>query len=134
MNNVVKNNIFISSIALIIYWFIIFKADFGFDIKKIQGDILLVSNWFWAISPIGILAILFGILGLFAFDHNPKAGEAVTLISMVIYFCTGGIYLAFLILNEFYFLPIWLLPIYLMVWTMLVIPNHICSISAKNDE
>lgn len=111
----------VTDISLIFYWtitlFHLIPEKLLFNDYK---NPILVS-WNWSFLPLDMIISLTGLLGIFLYSRRNKAWKILSLVSLVLTFCSGLQAIAFWVLQKDFDLSWWIPNLYLMIYPMFFI-------------
>lgn len=120
-----KKLFLITDIGFIVYWFITLFHLIPQDLLfKDHTNPILVS-WNWSFLPLDLLISITGLLSLYLYYRGNELWKRISLISLVLTFCSGLQAISFWAIRLDFDLIWWIFNGYLMIYPIFFIKNLI---------
>lgn len=120
-----KKFFLITDIGFIVYWLVTLLHLIPEDLLfKDYTNSILVS-WNWSFLPLDLLISITGLLGLFQYHRRNELWKRISLISLILTFCSGLQAISFWAIRFDFDLLWWVFNGYLMVYPIFFIRNLI---------
>lgn len=122
---ILKKFFLITDIGFIVYWFItlfhLIPQDLLF--KEYTNPILV--SWNWSFLPLDLLVSITGLLSLYLYYRGNELWKRISLISLILTFCSGLQAISFWAIRLDFDLIWWIFNGYLMIYPIFFIKNLI---------